>query len=148
MNFEKSFMVIKPECKHLQPVVVSNILSVEVRINGIYEILITPNELKSIYPDLTGLLWLETIKQFSMSCVVIFVEGYNVIEKIYNLVGTKTNPAECDENSLRYLYGTHEPIILNHNKKFWYNGFHRPINADEAKCEMKILKQLIPDQHH
>jgi nucleoside diphosphate kinase len=79
----------------------------------------------------------------SGSSEIILVKGDNVVNKLLNLVGLKTNPALCEEDTIRYIYGDHVPEELGEGLKYFRNAAHRPTNTDEAMADLKKFKDLI-----
>ena len=85
-----------------------------------------------------------TAKHFlSGSSEIVLVRGDNVVNKLLNLVGVKTNPALCEEDTIRYIYGDHVPEELGEGLKYFRNAAHRPTNTNEAVADLKKFKNLI-----
>jgi nucleoside diphosphate kinase len=74
---------------------------------------------------------------------VVIVQGDNVIAKLLNLVGLKTNPKLCDKETIRYIYGDHVPEKLAGGLEYYRNAAHRPTSPDEAQKDLKKFKDLI-----
>jgi nucleoside diphosphate kinase len=79
----------------------------------------------------------------SGSSEIVLVKGDNVVNKLMSLVGLKTNPALCEEDTIRYIYGDHIPEELGEGLKYFRNAAHRPTNTDEAVTDLKKFKDLI-----
>jgi nucleoside diphosphate kinase len=73
----------------------------------------------------------------------LLVKGDNVVSKLLNLVGLKTNPALCEEDTIRYIYGDHIPEELGEGLEYFRNATHRPTNTNEAIDDLEKFKDLI-----
>lgn len=74
---------------------------------------------------------------------ILVVKGDNVVSKLVDLVGLKTNPALCNLDTIRYIYGDHIPEELGGDLKFYRNAAHRPLNEQESKEDLKKFKNLL-----
>ena len=71
---------------------------------------------------------------------VILVKGDNVFKKLLETVGLKTNPALCDPEAIRYIYGDHVPEELEEGLKYYRNAAHRPSSSKQATDELKSFR--------
>lgn len=74
---------------------------------------------------------------------IILVRGDNVVRKLLDTVGLKTNPALCDPETIRYIYGNHMPKELEEGLKYYRNAAHRPSNNEEVKSDLKKFRDLL-----
>lgn len=80
-----------------------------------------------MYKDLPKGIEEETLRHFNEgpSELVLLEGGDEVLQKIVSLTGEKTNPAECDEKSIRYLFGDHFGHETADRKSYFRNAVHR-----------------------
>ena len=85
-----------------------------------------------------------TAKHFSSGpSEIILVKGDNVVQKLLQVIGLKTNPALCEEDTVRYMYGDHVPEELEQGLKYYRNAAHRSSNEAEAVADVKKFKQIL-----
>jgi nucleoside diphosphate kinase len=77
----------------------------------------------------------------SGSSEIVLVKGD--IKKLLTTVGIKTNPALCDEASIRYMYGDHVPEELGQGLQYYRNAAHRPRDPKEAKKDLKTFGEIL-----
>jgi len=87
----------------------------------------------------------ETIRRFfKRRTPVLLIHGPDCIDKFLRLTGTCSNPNECDCDTLRYRWGSHEPVELEGGIKFWSNGIHRPSTPEEATWDLATFFGIEP----
>jgi nucleoside diphosphate kinase len=74
---------------------------------------------------------------------IILVKGDDVVQKLLHSIGLKTNPALCEEDTIRYIYGDHVPEELEGGLKYFRNAAHRPMNEKEAVDDLEKFKEII-----
>ena len=74
---------------------------------------------------------------------IILVKGDHVVKKLLETVGVKTNPALCDPDTIRYIYGTHVPEELEEGLKYYRNAAHRPRDSAEAQKNLKDFGEIL-----
>lgn len=74
---------------------------------------------------------------------IVLVKGDDVVHKLLNLVGLKTNPALCDPETVRFIYGDHIPEELEGGLKYYKNAAHRPTNVREAQEDLDKFRDLL-----
>jgi nucleoside diphosphate kinase len=81
----------------------------------------------------------ETLKHFNegRSEVVLVKGDADIIQKVLAETGMKTNPALCEDDTIRYIYGDHVPVELGNGLKYFRNAIHRPKNEGEAKKDLE-----------
>jgi nucleoside diphosphate kinase len=85
-----------------------------------------------------------TLKHFeSGESEIILVEGEDVARKLLEMVGLKTNPALCDPETLRFVYGSHIPEELGDGLKYYRNAAHRSTNDEEVKEDLEKFNQFL-----
>jgi nucleoside diphosphate kinase len=73
---------------------------------------------------------------------ILLVKGNDVIEKLLNTVGLNTNPALCEPETIRYIYGTHVPEELEGGFKYYRNAAHRPKDKMEAEEDREKFRNV------
>ncbi|MEI6843382.1 MAG: nucleoside-diphosphate kinase [bacterium] len=74
---------------------------------------------------------------------IIIVKGDNVVRKLLDTVGLKTNPALCDPETIRYIYGDLVPEELEQGLKYFRNAAHRPTSNEEAREDLNKFSKII-----
>lgn len=105
------------------------------------ELILADWAISEIYDDLSEGLWLATRFALSRTVELGLVQGDNAIAKMYGIAGTRTAPKECENDSLRFLYGIAEPIFVG-GVKYYKNAIHRPRNSKEAIKDIGIFRRL------
>ena len=72
---------------------------------------------------------------------IVLVKGD--IKKLLITVGIKTNPALCDEASIRYMYGDHVPEELGQGLQYYRNAAHRPRDKKEAEKDLNAFREIL-----
>ena len=65
------------------------------------------------------------------------------INKLLTTVGLKTNPALCDSDSIRYIYGNHVPEELGEGLRYYRNAAHRPRDEKEAEKDLNLFREIL-----
>jgi nucleoside diphosphate kinase len=71
------------------------------------------------------------------------VKGDDVAQKLLKLIGLKTSPSKCDEDTIRYIFGNHTPEKLAGGLEYYKNAAHRPMNETEADEDLKKFRPLL-----
>lgn len=74
---------------------------------------------------------------------IILVKGDNVVRKLLDTVGLKTNPALCNPDTIRYIYGDHVPEELEQGLKYYRNAAHRPASEVEVKEDLEKFRNIL-----
>lgn len=74
---------------------------------------------------------------------ILLIKGDNIAEKLLKLIGSKINPAECDEDTIRYIFGNHTPEQLEGDLKYYRNAAHKPRTDEERKDDLKKFEPLF-----
>lgn len=100
-----------------------------------------------MYKDLPEDIKKETAKHFSAgpSEVILLKGGDDLIQKVISLTGEKTNPRECDEESIRYLFGEHLGRETDDGKTYFKNAIHRAKNPEEQRDDLRKFLPLVED---
>jgi nucleoside diphosphate kinase len=99
----------------------------------------------TMYKGLPKGLEVETLKHFNSgpSDLILLRGGKDILEKIVTIVGTKTVPTECDEQSIRYLYGEHFSRDAGGDLKYSRNGAHRSMTQAERDEDLKKFESFF-----
>ena len=68
--------------------------------------------------------------------------GANIINDIVSLTGGKTNPHECSEDSIRYIFGEHFGREAGGGKKYFRNAIHRAKDGKEQKEDLEKFRDI------
>ncbi len=88
-----------------------------------------------MYTNIPQEVQFENAKHFSQGpSVVLELEGdEDLMEKVIKITGEKTSPSECDEGTIRELFGDKDGIDMINGKKYYRNAIHRGKNAEEVE---------------
>ncbi|MCL5782085.1 MAG: hypothetical protein M1459_01865, partial [Patescibacteria group bacterium] len=64
---------------------------------------------------------------------IVLVRGEKVLPTLRKVVGDKTNPNMCNEDTVRYIFGDHNPEKLDAGATYFRNAAHRPTDLEEQK---------------
>lgn len=100
-----------------------------------------------MYKDLPEDIKKETTEHFSAgpSEIILLKGGNDLLQTVISLTGEKTNPAECDEESIRYLFGEHSGKETDTGKTYFRNAIHRAKNSEEQADDLHKFLPLIED---
>ncbi len=74
---------------------------------------------------------------------IILVKGSDVVKKLLDTVGLKTNPALCSPETIRYIYGDHVPEELTEGLKYYRNAAHRPASEAEVEEDLNKFREIL-----
>lgn len=97
--------------------------------------------IETLYPDLNDELRIITISMFNSLIEIGLIKGDGVIQRLLTTAGRETSPGNCDQESIRFLFGNHQPIILGQTK-YYANTIHRSKNLSEAEKDTKLFRSL------
>lgn len=98
-----------------------------------------------MYKDLPKDIEEETLKHFNIGPaeIILLKGGEDMLSKIIDITGEKTNPAECDDESIRYLFGEHVGRETWDGKTYFRNAIHRGKDAGERKEDLDKFEHLL-----
>jgi nucleoside diphosphate kinase len=100
--------------------------------------------LQELYPGIDREVWHATISHLKGNlCEIGLVRGYNAIAKLLAICGTETDPALCRKNTIRHIYGIHDPIKLTNGFLYHKNVIHRSKNHGEAIRDVMIYHNFL-----
>ncbi len=153
---EKTVVFIKPEAKYRR----AELLEFMKEFGAIEycaEITLTESKLRALYPDLNEKLWTATCEHLlDKKVFAMVIKGINIVQRIFEVIGTEVDPFDCNPNSLRYLFQTWAmagdnfglllksmPKICSEDENFsviyYPNHLHRSRTPVEAKQQIKVL---------
>ncbi len=99
----------------------------------------------SLYKDLPKSIEDKTLEHFNIgpSEIVLLEGGVDLLDKITALTGEKTNPAECDESSIRYLFGEHFGRETEDGKTYFRNAVHRGKDTKEREEDLDKFESFF-----
>lgn len=100
-----------------------------------------------MYKDLPEDIKEETSKHFNVgpSEVILLKGGDDLLQKVISLTGEKTNPMECDEESIRYLFGERFGRETEDGKTYFRNAIHRAKNPEEQADDLHKFLPLVEE---
>jgi nucleoside diphosphate kinase len=100
---------------------------------------------KVMYRNMPIQIQFENAKHFSQGpSVILMLEGDNsLIDKVVSIIGKNTKPGECDEDSLRYLFGEHDGHEMAGGGQYFRNAIHRGKNEAELQDDMEKFKTFF-----
>ncbi len=101
--------------------------------------------LGAMYNNLPKSIAEQTLKHFNEgeSEILLVKGGNNLIDNLVSLTGDKTNPSECKEESIRYLFGEHFGRDTDDGKTYFRNAIHRARNEKEQKDDLEKFRHII-----
>ena len=75
--------------------------------------------------------------------VVKGAAGSDALEKLRAAVGEETNPALCDRDTIRFIYGDIAPEKLPSGGRYYRNAVHRPKDGEEAEEDKKRFGEIF-----
>jgi nucleoside diphosphate kinase len=97
-----------------------------------------------MYKDLPAGIQEETIKHFNSGPaeIILVKGGENIVKDIVSLTGEKTDPRECSEDSIRYIFGEHFGRETDDSKKYFRNAIHRAKDENEQKEDLDKFRDI------
>lgn len=74
---------------------------------------------------------------------IILVKGDNLLAKLLQTVGLKTNPALCDPETVRFMYGDHVPEDLDEGLQYYKNAAHRGTTPAEIEADLQKFRNIL-----
>ena len=109
-SLEKTIVFIEPEIANREKFIKRRLARLG-RIIYALKVKLDTFALESVHSDLTGDLLKADMQRLSNRVVhVLVIEGHSVIANVFSKVGTHTDPAECDDASLRYFFARHRKM--------------------------------------
>lgn len=98
-----------------------------------------------MYKDLPKGIEEETLRHFNegASELVLLEGGSDILQKIILITGEKTNPAECDEKSIRYLFGDHFGHKTADDGVYFRNAIHRAKDKKEKTEDLDKFESFF-----
>lgn len=95
-----------------------------------------------MYKDMPEGIKNETIKHFNdgPAEIVLVKGGDDILQKLVEVTGEKTNPNECDTDSIRYVFGEHFGRETEDGKTYYRNAVHRAKDQGEQKDDLKKFR--------
>lgn len=77
-------------------------------------------------------------------CEIILVDGGpDVIEKLVEVTGDKTDPSKCEPKTIRHDFGDHKGFETVTGYKYSPNAIHRAKNEEERKRDLDKFRQYL-----
>lgn len=77
-------------------------------------------------------------------CEIILVDGgKEVINKLVEVAGDKTDPAKCEPDTIRYDFGNHKGVEISTGYKYSPNAIHRAKNEEERISDLDKFRQYL-----
>ncbi len=101
--------------------------------------------LGAMYPDLSEGLKEQTVRHFNEgpADVLLVRGGADLVEILVALTGDHTNPARCDQDSIRYVFGDHVAREAGEGELYYRNAVHRGKDAQEQQEDLEKFRDLI-----
>ncbi|MFA6430584.1 MAG: nucleoside-diphosphate kinase [Candidatus Paceibacterota bacterium] len=101
--------------------------------------------LGEMYKNLPEGIEEETAKHFSSgpSEIILVKGGDDILQKIVSVTGEKLNPNECDEESIRYLFGEHFGRDASEGKTYFRNAAHRGKDEEERLDDLDKFESFL-----
>lgn len=99
---------------------------------------------KIMYKNIPDEVRFENAKHFSQApSIILEVSGdANLLGDVLKLTGEKTNPNECDEGTIRNIFGDKLGFDMPGGKKYYRNAIHRgrdEIEVEDDKNKFKMF---------
>lgn len=141
---EYSFFIIKPAAmEHADDILHDLEFQHGITVTATKKVCLTDDMVKKIYPQIKGLLLAVIIeKDADLPCLFAKVEGDNVIQRLFDACGQKTNPLLCRQGTIRHTYGTMDNFFKVEERMFFGNVIHRPRNLKEVLLDEKLWESF------
>ena len=98
-----------------------------------------------MYKDLPHSIEEKTLEHFNEgpSEIILLEGGSDLLKKIEMVTGQSTNPNECNEESIRYIFGEHIGEKTEDGKTYYRNAIHRAKNSGEQKHDLDAFENLL-----
>ncbi len=134
--------MIKPHGLVFHEEIKKMIRNVGLKITEVRKLVMPHWALKIIYSELPERYRSAVFKPYIDAYVEVgLVVGVNAINTLLQVTGTETNPADCAPGSIRFKFGTPEPLMIDGVRCFM-NVIHRPTNNEEAKKDTEVFHML------
>lgn len=138
-------VVIKPDAFKKRDQIISRLES-----SGLYVVKTITKKLPedfvigTMYKNLPKGIEEETLKHFATgpSEIILLEGGSDLLKKIITLTGEKTNPDQCDKNTIRSLFGEHFGRETP-DGDYFRNAIHRGKDPKEQKNDLDKFKHLL-----
>lgn len=138
---ETSLYMIKPEAMVHQEKI-RTLISGHLALGERKTVVLPEWVMQEFYADLSEDLQRATCIAFSAGPVELgLVHGHDAIGVLRRLAGDKTDPKDCQPESIRYRFGVKEPVAVG-GARYFLNAIHRPIDEAEAVAHIKIFNKL------
>jgi nucleoside diphosphate kinase len=98
-----------------------------------------------MYQDLPTDIEAETLKHFNLgpSEIVLLKGDENLVGSVVEVTGLNTDPNQCDEQSIRYLFGEHFGRDTEECKTYFRNAVHRAKDSKEQKADLDKFEDFL-----
>lgn len=140
-----SFFIIKPAAMALANQIINDLKNMNIEICEIRLGQLTEAMVRIIYPNVHGLMISIIIeKEADQPCLMGKVVGKNIIRRLLQACGKKTNPLLCEAGTIRHTYGDLNNFFKVEDKVFYGNTIHRCRNRAEVKRDEQIFNTFPP----
>lgn len=140
MILEKSLFMIKPEGMKYKDTIRDRIERSGLEITQSKTQVFDNVMLNTLYGDAPKHVRRAQAELFNEKYVEVgIVLGAHAVSSLFDLIGHFADPRMCNGESLRYLYGEHNPIVIN-DVELFKNAIHRPKNVAEAALHISVLE--------
>lgn len=139
-------VVVKPDAFHERDLIVSRLEKAGLKIVRRVEKKLTPDFLREeMYVGLTEDINDATGEHFSSGpCEIILVDGGpDVIDKLVEVTGEKTDPAKCEPKTIRHDFGDHKAKKTSAGNPYSLNAIHRAKNEEERISDLDKFRQYL-----
>jgi nucleoside diphosphate kinase len=143
MEFENTIYIIKPEAVKYSEKIRDSICDLGLKIVSNKLIKLPIDLVSKLYVDSPKMI-IEATKHFMFNdyCEVGLVMGVDAIFKLKEKCGYSTNPAECENLTIRKVFGN--PIPRHFNGVIYFqNAIHCPKTREEAKKDIELLSPIF-----
>ena len=139
-----SMYIIKPEGMKYRAQIRDVLQRSGLKIIDSTEILLTNGILDGLYDNVNKEVRRELHRFLEDQFVEIgIVRGHNALSRLVEVTGKNTNPALCEEGTIRRLFGWSEPLLLHGRYYYFGNVIHRPKNMKELRHDLVIAKEYL-----
>lgn len=102
-------------------------------------LVVPPDVLNVLYPDLTGDLLMMTRGIFRLPVEIGLVAGPNAVAALLLAAGRHTAPHLCEPDTIRHRFGRWTPSIFPSGAQYYHNAIHRPKDPAEANQHLDLM---------
>lgn len=143
IGHELTLYVLRPEALEFADEIRGMIVSAGLSIRHVTRTVLSDEIVAAMYDGCPQYV-VEAAQYFmgNRECEIGLVEGTDAIKRLVQLCGTKTNPVECADGTIRKLFGMAVAQEFR-GSPYYLNAIHRPQTPLEVARDLSTLASLV-----